>query len=653
MTPVSTAEDGAARAAADGQAAQAALSTAALFPAATREQWRRLVSGVLAKSGRTGLEGEAAELALSTRLEDGVSVRPLYTAEDVAPDPGLPGCPPYTRGTRTHGAVLEGWDIRAYHADPDPARAHEAVLADLENGARSLWFELGGEALPIDALPAVLDGVYLDLAAVVLDAGAEFAAAARALFAVYADRGVPADQAAGNLGADPFGVLARTGDDEPVSQLLEAAAGLAASCVRDHPGVRALTVDALAYHDAGASPAEELGCALATALGYLRVLTDAGLPLESAAGQLEFRFAATADQFTTVAKLRAARRLWARLLEACGTPRAAASGRTHAVTSSVMMTERDPWVNMLRTTVAALAAGVGGAESLTVLPFDAAVGLPDDLARRIARNTQSILLDESQLGRVVDPAGGSWYVERLTDSLARAAWDWFRQIERAGGQRRALGSGLIAEKIGATWSERTGRLARRREPILGVSEFPNLAEKPLTRRPGPARPGGGLPRVRRAEAFEALRARSDELLAASGARPRIALVALGPESVSSARSSFAANLFQAGGIETRLVNAPVSPALDADALAKEFGNDGAPIACLCSSDAVYTEHAVSAARALVAAGARRIWLAGRPGERAEELRRAGITDYVYVGCDALAALQAAFEENADENGTRR
>jgi methylmalonyl-CoA mutase len=653
MTPVSTAGDRAGRAAAQEQAALPTAAPAAPFPAASREQWRRLVSGVLAKSGKTGLEGEAAELALSTQLEDGVSVRPLYLAEDGAPNAGLPGSPPYTRGNSTHGAVLEGWDIRAHHADPDPARTHEAVLTDLENGARSLWLELGGEGLPIDALPAVLDGVYLDLAAVVLDAGESFAEAAQALFALLTDRGVPAGQAAGNLGADPLGVLARTGDAAPVPGLLEAAAGLAAECVRDYPGIRALTVDALAYHDAGASPAQELGCALATALGYLRLLTDAGLPLETAAAQLEFRLAATADQFTTIAKLRAARRLWGRVLDACGTPRAAAFGRTHAVTSSVMMTERDPWVNMLRTTVAALAAGVGGAESLTVLPFDAAVGRPDDLARRIARNTQSILLDESHLGRVVDPAGGSWYVEQLTDSLSRAAWAWFQEIERAGGMRAALGSGLVAERIGATWSERAGRLARRREPILGVSEFPNLAEKPLTRRPGPARPGGGLPRVRRSTAFEALRARSDELLAASGTRPRIALLALGPESVSAARSSFAANLFQAGGIETTLVSVSVSPALDADALAKELGNAGAPIACLCSSDAVYAEHAVSAARALVAAGTRRIWLAGRPGEQAGALGEAGITDYVYVGCDALAALQAAFEENADENGARR
>jgi len=610
------------------------LSTAALFPAASREQWQRLVSGVLAKSGRPGLEGEAAEQALSTLLEDGVRVQPLYTAEDAVMEPGLPGSAPYLRGNRAPSAADAGWEIRAQHTDPDPARTHEAVLADLENGAGSLWFELGGEGLAVDALPTVLDGVYLDLAAVVLDAGAEFGAAAERLFALYAERGVAAEQATGNLGADPLGLLARTGRDEPTGPLLDETAALAQRCAREYPGIRALTVDALAYHDAGASPVQELGCALATALAYLRVLTDAGLSVDEAAAQLEFRYAASADQFLTIAKLRAARRLWARILEACGAPAAAGSGRTHAVTSAVMMTERDPWVNLLRTTVAALAAGVAGAESLTVRPFDAAIGLPDDFARRIARNTQSILLDESNLGRVADPAGGSWYVESLTDELARAAWAWFQEIERAGGQRAALTRGLIAERIGATWEARTVQLARRREPITGVSEFPNLGEKPVTRIPAPARPGGGLPPVRRAQEYEALRTRSDEILAETGSRPRLALVTLGPESVYSARSSFAANLFQAGGIETVLV-----PATDLAGLA------GASVACLCSSDALYAEHAVTTAQALVAAGIRRIWLAGRPGDAADQYREAGITEFVYAGCDALAALRAAFAEN--------
>src|SRR5437764_1362511 len=180
----------------------------------------------------------------------------------------------------------------------------------------------------------------------------------------------------------------------------------------------------------------------------------------------------------------------------------------------------------LRSTVACLAASVGGADAITVLPFDSALGLPGNLARRIARNTQAILHDEASLARVADPAGGSWYAERLTDQLARGAWDWFQEIERAGGQHDALRSGLIAGRIAQNWARRTANLARRREPVTGVSEFPNLGEKPVVRDPAPARAGGGLPRVHRSEAFEALRSRSDAIRAQTGARPQIVLAAL-------------------------------------------------------------------------------------------------------------------------------
>ncbi|MCZ9342313.1 methylmalonyl-CoA mutase family protein, partial [Streptomyces sp. TRM76130] len=294
-------------------------------------------------------------------------------------------------------------------------------------------------------------------------------------------------------------------------------------------------------HEAGGSAAQELGCSLATGVAYLRGLTDAGLGVEQALGRMEFRYAATADQFLTIAKLRAARRLWARVAEVCGAPRAGAQLQ-HAVTSPVMMTRRDPWVNMLRTTVAALAAGVGGADAVTVLPFDDALGQPDAFARRIARNTSTILIEESHLSQVIDPAGGSWYVERLTDELAHAAWGFFQEIERGGGQAACLRSGLVGDRLAATWAARGAKLATRREPVTGVSEFPHLAEEPVVREPAPEPPSGGLPRVRRDEAFEALRARSDAHLAATGARPRIYLAALGPAAAHTARLSFAANL---------------------------------------------------------------------------------------------------------------
>ncbi|MEU3347606.1 methylmalonyl-CoA mutase subunit beta [Streptomyces sp. NPDC006700] len=589
------------------------LELAGEFPDVPHEQWQRLVAGVLRKSGKD-VEGFAAEEALSTTLEDGLRTRPLYTARDAAPEPGLPGFAPFVRGGRAEGNTVGGWDIRQRHTAADGG----AVLADLENGVTSLWLTLGERGISVSALSSVLDGVYLDLAPVVLDAGADVEPAARALLGLYEERGVAKDAARGNLGADPLGHEARTGQRSDFST----AAELARLCAERYPGLRALTVDALPYHEAGGSAAQELGCSLATAVAYLRALTDAGLSVEQACGQIEFRYAATADQFLTIAKLRAARRLWAKVAEVCGAPRAGAQLQ-HVVTSSVMMTRRDPWVNMLRTTIATLAAGVGGADSVTVLPFDHALGMPDAFSRRIARNTSTILVEESHLSRVIDPAGGSWYVERLTDELAHAGWEHFRSIERAGGQAAALRSGSLGQELAATWQARTDKLARRREPITGVSEFPHLAEKPVVRGSAPEPPAGGLPRVRRDEAYEALRARSDAHLAATGSRPRIFLAAIGPAAAHTARLTFASNLFQAGGIE---------PVTDGT-----FADSGATEVCLCSSDALYEEQAPQLAAELKASGASHVFLAGRPAQYP------GVDAYVFAGCDAVAVLSSTLD----------
>ncbi|MFG2788448.1 methylmalonyl-CoA mutase family protein [Streptomyces sp. NPDC048419] len=587
------------------------LSLAAEFPDATHEQWQHLVAGVLRKSGKD-VSGTAAEDALSTALEDGLRTRPLYTARDAAPDSGLPGFAPYVRGGRPEGSTAGGWDLRQRHT----TAADNLVLADLENGVTSLWLVLGEGGFPVSELGRVLDGVYLDLAPVVLDAGNEVPSAARELLRIYEERGVSGEAVRGNLGADPLGHEARTGRGFEFADVVP----LAQLCSERYPGLRALTVDVLPYHEAGGSAAQELGCSLATGVAYLRELTAAGLTVEQATAQLEFRYAATADQFLTTAKLRAARRLWARVTEVCGAPGAQVQ---HAVTSPVMMTRRDPWVNMLRTTIATLAAGVGGADSVTVLPFDDALGLPDAFARRIARNTSTILIEESHLARVIDPAGGSWYVERLTDELAHAGWEFFQRIEQAGGQAAALRSGQIGRDLATTWEARTGKLAKRREPVTGVSEFPLLTEPAVVREPAPEPRSGGLPRVRRDEAYEALRARSDAHLAATGSRPRIFLAALGPAAAHTARLTFASNLFQAGGIE---------------AVAEgTFEESGATEVCLCSSDALYEEQAATVAAGFRSAGARQVLLAGRPGEYAD------VDSYVFAGCDAVAVLSAALD----------
>ncbi|GAA4080675.1 methylmalonyl-CoA mutase family protein [Nonomuraea soli] len=552
------------------------MELAADFTPTTREDWRALALAVLRKSGAADIADP--EDFLATPTYDGIRIAPLYDCSD------LP------EGSQLRPAG-RGWDIRQRHAVADP----EAVMADLENGVTSLWL-----ALPPDALPGVLKDVLLDLAPVVLQAGPDTARAAEVLFALAAERGTPLS---GTLGATL-----------ETPELVE----LARRCADEHPGLRAVVVDATPYHDAGASDVEELGCSMALGVAHLRALTAGGLSVREALGQLEFRYCATADQFATIAKLRAARRLWARVAEACG---AAGEGVQvqHAVTSSAMMTARDPWVNMLRTTLACFGAGVGGADAVTVQPFDAVLGLPDAFSRRIARNTQSLLLEESSLGRVADAAGGSWYVERLTHDLAVAAWAWFQEIEAAGEGAAAL----IEERIAATRSRRDDDIAHRRLPLTGVSEFPDVDERPVIRS------GEGVHAARYAEPYERLRDAAD----AQDERPKVFLATIGPVAVHTARASFASNLFRAGGLAVESAGAGADP----ERIAAAFAAAGTPVACLCSSDKLYGEQAEAVAAALRKAGARKIWLAGKGSY-------AGVDANLFAGCDALGVLRETFED---------
>ena len=612
------------------------LSLAADFPPADRQQWRRLVAGVLTKSG-VRFDEAAPETALSHRGYDGIEIAPLYT-ERPGSATGDPGRPPYVRGAVPSaggdGTDRLGWDVRTRQDDPDPAAANRAVLADLAGGASSLWLRLGADAIPVDELPAVLAGVYLDLVPVVLDAGADCLAAATAFRQLTA--GLAPAEVRGSLGADPIGLAARTGGQvelAPLSELWQLTDG--------YPGLVPITVDGTVYHDAGGSDSEELAIGAAVGLAYLRAAEAAGRDLAAAFAGIEFRYAVTDDQFGSIAKLRAARRIWDRIGELSGIENRRGQ-RQHAVTSAAMLTRRDPWVNLLRTTVGCFAAAIGGAEAITVSPFDSALGLPDDFGRRIARNTQAILHDEASLGRVSDAAGGSYYVETLTDRLAAAAWASFTELERQGGAAAAWESGAVAELLEKTWQARRRNLAHRRDPITGVSEFPMLAEQPVTRPARKTGAGGGLPVHRYAEEFEALRDRSDRLLAETGNRPAIFLAALGPVPVHTARLNFASNLAQAGGVE------PIVGTGEPAELGQAFAASGARIGCLCSADPVYAEQAAEVAAALKAAGAHAVWIAGKP-----DLVGGDIDEAIYTGCDAIARLAEIFAIAETTAGTER
>jgi methylmalonyl-CoA mutase len=584
------------------------------------EDWEKSTAAVLRKTRQLADDAPDSDVwdKLSRTTLDGIVVAPIGTLDSVAglPDAGVPGAAPFTRG-RLGEKPETGWDIRPSLYGLPVKELNEAALVDLENGSNSLWIEVG-TALAATDLDAALEGVFIDLAPVVLDAPEDPVAAAEALVALYSDRGVePAEGT--NLGADPIGARIR-GEGAISLEVVDVIAARAREI-----GALAVVVDSTAVHDLGASDAQELGYSLAAGAAYLRHLVASGLAVDEALALVEFRYAATDEQFPTIAKLRAARRVWARVAELSGASAQAGAQRQHAVTSRPMMSKYDPYVNMLRTTVAAFAAGVGGADAVTVLPFDAALGVPDAFSRRIARNTGSLLISESHVAKVVDPAGGSYAVEKLTDDLATAAWAEFDRIETAGGIVAALEDGSLQSRIDAVVAERDDQVAHRTRPLTGVSEFPNLAEVLPERTPHPNT------EVRRyGAAYEALR---DE-----PATQPVFLATLGPIAAHTARATFVTNLFAAGGIAVEVAGATN------DVAELRAAYSGQPVVCLAGADKTYAEWGADAAAALREAGATHVVLAGKPGEKTVSPDL--VDDSAAVGVDALTFLNTTREKLA-------
>lgn len=643
------------------------LSFMSAFPAPTQEAWRTAVDKVL--------KGGDFEKRLVSKTADGIRIEPLYAAAS-----------PSARPLR---AEAGRWQVTTRLDHPDPAEAQKLALADLEGGANALTIAFAGAsaargygliAQDVAALDVALDGAMLDLIQLRLDPAPEGRINALLLAALIETRGLSPEALSIDFGMDPIGVFAGTG-------------GLAASWSevgrRLATTIRALqargfkgpfvTVDTRPWHEAGASEAQELGYGLATAIAYLRALEAEGFSLQEARDAISFTLVADTDEFLTIAKLRATRLLWARIQSACGLT--SAPMVLHAETAWRSLTKRDPWVNLLRGTIATFSAGIGGADGVTVQPFTAALGLADGFARRIARNTQLVLLEEANLWRVADPTAGAGSFETLTQALCEQGWAQMRAIEREAkdglpGILSALTAGTVQAALERQREARTKAVATRREPITGTSEFPNLKEAAVTvldvapvtagtstgrtgtvpdpevliarlaagaeRQEGLITPQGGLqaqalPSQRLAEPFEALRDRAN----AAAERPVVFLATLGPVADFTARAGFARNLFEAGGLA-----APVGDGFaqgggtDLPALAAAFRASGARLACLCGSDAVYAAEGVAAAQALTAAGAT-VWLAGRPGELEAALNNAGVGSFIYAGCDAVAVLTEA------------
>jgi methylmalonyl-CoA mutase len=599
-----------------------------------RARWRSAVAGVLAKSSRKDPAdlGAEPERLLDSPTYDGFPIRPLYTALDGLPEAPLPGQWPFIRGGDALRDVKSGWKVAEEFPVPNRtngsasvAEGNGAVLAALTEGTSALVLRVGPSAIAANELDRWLEGVFLELVPVILDvqgAGDEFVAAADALLALVSD--LDDERRARlsvDLGADPL-TAALSGRATPSLDDVVRTAGKA---VGYDGGVRAITVDGPAFHDLGANASWELAGAIAAGVSYLRALGDDGVSVADALRQVSFRYAADDDQFMTIAKLRAARQLWARVAEVVGEPTAGAA-TVHAVTSAPMMAQRDPWVNMLRTTLAAFGAAVGGADTVVVKTFDSAIpgGLPStavSFARRMARNTQLLLLEESHVGRVLDPGGGSWHVEDLTRNLAEQAWKHFQDVESRGGFIEA--GDYVAAEIGQVRDRRGDDIAYRRTALTGVNEYPNLAEAPLPAKTDTA----GVARY--AAGFEALRDRSDAYLAATGARPKALLLPLGPLAEHNVRTTFATNLLASGGIEA------VS---DGDLGERSDGINGGSfeIAVICGTDARYATEASAAVDAARHAGVSHVLLAGP--EKAVAAADSKPDGYLTAKIDAVSAL---------------
>ncbi|MFN3867999.1 MAG: methylmalonyl-CoA mutase family protein [Hyphomicrobiaceae bacterium] len=617
------------------------MRLAADFPASSREDWLRLVD--------KALRGGDFEKRMVSRTADGLRIEPLYTRADALPPGvhGAAGSAPFVRAPRSAPNGL-GWSIEQMIVSGDAEAVNAAVLAELEGGANGVVLRIAGPgqtgiAISTAAdLARVLDGVYLDYAPVVIDAGA----AARQWadeFRKAAERfSVPAASVAVRFDLDPIGVAARTGHSvKPLAAAVADAVTAARDLKRDFAASRTVLVDARVAHEAGASEAQELAFAAASIVAYLRAFDGAGVDVTAALAQMTIAVAIDTDQFTGIAKLRALRRIVGRIADASGDANAAAGVRIAATTSARMMTKRDPWTNMLRTTIATAAASFGGADAITVLPYTWALGLPDAFAQRIARNTQIVAQEESSLGRIVDPAGGSWYVERLTDQLAHAGWTAFQDIEKGGGILAALETGSLARAIIRVARERDKAIATGRMPLTGTSAFPMLGDDGVTVKPWPAAapPVGEaliepLTAHRLAAPFEDLRDAADAHAAKTGKRATVFLASLGTIADHTARSTWVKNQLAVAGIATLSSDGYADPAEAAAA----FRASPASMACICSSDDLYAIHAEATAKALMEAGAVKVLLAGRPGDKEASYRAAGVAGFLFAGQNAVEIL---------------
>lgn len=595
------------------------------FPGVSYEEWRAKVEA--------DLKGADFNKKLVWRTNEGFNVEPIYRAEDIAglkTTDSLPGEYPYVRGTRADNNWLTRQEIIAESA----AEANKTALDVLTKGVNSLGFKVAEPT--VEALETLLDGIDLAKVEVNFDCCPCKALDLANALVAYLQKHNATKTFKGSIDFNPLRKALRHGAQikaeavENAKKLIEA--------VKEVPGVKVIAVDSVLFCNGGAFIFQELGYALAWGAQWLTALTDAGLGIDEVASRIKFNMGVSSNYFMELAKFRAARMLWAQIVEQYK-PASADSAKmhVHAATSQFNQTIYDAHVNLLRSQTEAMSAALAGVDSITVVPFDTPYKTPDTFSERIARNQQFLLKEESHLDKVVDPAGGSYYVETLTVSIANEAWKLFLEVEDKGGFFAEVDNGDVQKAVNASCEKRHTDVARRKEILLGTNQYPNINEmaadkierKECKCACGNEEKGENALLMKRAATdFEALRLATE----AASNRPKVFMLTIGNLAMRLARAQFSTNFFGCAGYEIidNLGFDTVEAGVDA-ALEK-----GADVIVLCSSDDEYATLAPEAFKYLD--GRAEFVVAGAPACM-DDLKAAGINEFIHVRCNVLETLQ--------------
>jgi methylmalonyl-CoA mutase len=603
-------------------------------------QWRKTVEAEL--------KGVPFEKKLVTRTPEGTALQPLYTRLDLAGVPDLgatPGAAPFLRGTAASSAAGRTWEYCQEIPAATAADFNRALLGALMQGQNSVSLPAKFATDSATAAQA-LDKVAIDCVPVHLEAGAVAQPAASNYLAAVQARGIPKAKLTGSVTADPLGVWVQNGKlASPLAAQLDALAEWTSAAQASAPALRTIGVSTVAWSDAGATATQELAFALAAGVEYLRELARRDVAVATTAARMRFTFAVGPQFFSEIAKFRAFRLLWARVMVAFGAGAAAKDVVVHARTGTWNKTLHDVHVNMLRVTTEACSAVLGGVDSLHVSPYDEVCGASDEISQRIARNVHTLLAEEFHFTDTSDPAGGSWYVEKLTDDFARRAWKLFQEIEALGGYAAALRAGMPQKLVNASAADKDDAISKRRAGLIGTNLFPNLREKPpVVKTPAAAAAvTDGCEEIaivkarRAAEGFEELRRAADGFAQRTGARPKVFVAKIGPVKQHKARADFTAGFFAVGGFEM----AGKAAFETAEAAAQAAVASGAPIAVLCSTDETYPELVPAFGKALKAAKPEVAFvLAGLPADAAltTAFREAGVDEFIHVRANVREVL---------------